>query len=358
MANLQEFKCPCCGGAVEFNSKLQKMKCPYCDTEYDMETVKEVMNEETEEASDQMEWNTAAGSAWQNGEAGDLVSYICKSCGGEIVCDRTTAATACPYCDNPVVMQEHFAGMLRPDYVIPFKLDKKAAKEAYQKHLKGKVLLPSTFKDKNHIDEIKGVYVPFWLFDAEAEAKVRYRATRVRTWSDSNYEYTETRYYRVLREGNLGFEHVPVDGSTKMADDLMESIELFDFSEAVDFQTAYLSGFLADRYDVDAEQSIERANERIKKSTESAFADTVHGYSSVIPESSSVRLSEGKSKYALYPVWLLNTTYQNEKYTFAMNGQTGKFVGNLPVDKKKYWFFFGAGTAVISALVSLLMMLF
>jgi DNA-directed RNA polymerase subunit RPC12/RpoP len=323
-----------------------------------METVKEVMNEETEEASDQMEWNTAAGSAWQNGEAGDLVSYICKSCGGEIVCDRTTAATACPYCDNPVVMQEHFAGMLRPDCVIPFKLDKKAAKEAYQNHLKGKVLLPGAFKDKNHIDEIKGVYVPFWLFDAEAEAKVRYRATRVRTWSDSNYEYTETRYYRVLREGNLGFEHVPVDGSTKMADDLMESIEPFDFSEAVDFQTAYLSGFLADRYDVDAEQSIERANERIKKSTESAFADTVHGYSSVIPESSSVRLSEGKSKYALYPVWLLNTTYQNEKYTFAMNGQTGKFVGNLPVDKKKYWFFFGAGTAVISALVSLLMMLF
>ena len=358
MANLQEFKCPCCGGAVEFNSKLQKMKCPYCDTEYDMETVKEVMNEETEEASDQMEWNTAAGSAWQNGEAGDLVSYICKSCGGEIVCDRTTAATACPYCDNPVVMQEHFAGMLRPDCVIPFKLDKKAAKEAYQNHLKGKVLLPGAFKDKNHIDEIKGVYVPFWLFDAEAEAKVRYRATRVRTWSDSNYEYTETRYYRVLREGNLGFEHVPVDGSTKMADDLMESIEPFDFSEAVDFQTAYLSGFLADRYDVDAEQSIERANERIKKSTESAFADTVHGYSSVIPEVSSVHLSEGRSKYALYPVWLLNTTYQNEKYTFAMNGQTGKFVGNLPVDKKKYWFFFGAGTAVISALVSLLMMLF
>ena len=358
MANLQEFKCPCCGGAVEFNSKLQKMKCPYCDTEYDMETVKEVMNEETEEASDQMEWNTTAGSAWQNGEAGDLVSYICKSCGGEIVCDRTTAATACPYCDNPVVMQEHFAGMLRPDCVIPFKLDKKAAKEAYQNHLKGKVLLPGAFKDKNHIDEIKGVYVPFWLFDAEAEAKVRYRATRVRTWSDSNYEYTETRYYRVLREGNLGFEHVPVDGSTKMADDLMESIEPFDFSEAVDFQTAYLSGFLADRYDVDAEQSIERANERIKKSTESAFADTVHGYSSVIPEVSSVHLSEGRSKYALYPVWLLNTTYQNEKYTFAMNGQTGKFVGNLPVDKKKYWFFFGAGTAVISALVSLLMMLF
>ena len=323
-----------------------------------METLQAYDAELNSQIQENMSWDTAAGGEWSEGEAENLRVYSCNSCGGEIIGDETTGATSCPYCGNPVIMMGQFSGNLKPDMVIPFKLDKKAAKEAYQNHLKGKVLLPGAFKDKNHIDEIKGVYVPFWLFDAEAEAKVRYRATRVRTWSDSNYEYTETRYYRVLREGNLGFEHVPVDGSTKMADDLMESIEPFDFSEAVDFQTAYLSGFLADRYDVDAEQSIERANERIKKSTESAFADTVHGYSSVIPEVSSVHLSEGKSKYALYPVWLLNTTYQNEKYTFAMNGQTGKFVGNLPVDKKKYWFFFGAGTAVISALVSLLMMLF
>ena len=249
--------------------------------------------------------------------------------------------------------------MLKPDYVIPFKLDKKAAKEAYRKHLKGKILLPKTFQDENHIDEIKGVYVPFWLFDADVDAKMRYRAIRVRHWSDSNYDYTETQYYSVVREGTLGFDRVPVDGSTKMADDLMESIEPFDFSDAVDFQTAYLSGYLADRYDVDAEKSIERANERIKNSTEEVFEGTVRGYTSVIPESKNIKLSGGKAKYALYPVWLLNTTYENKKYTFAMNGQTGKFVGNLPVDKKKYWLFFTMFFAIFGALaLALLFLLF
>ena len=162
---------------------------------------------------------------------------------------------------------------------------------------------------------------------------MRYRATKVRSWSDSDYNYTETSFFQVHRDGTVGFEHVPVDGSSKMPDDLMESIEPYDFSDAVDFQTAYLAGYLADKYDVDAEQSTARANERVKKSTEEIFASTVQGYASVQTESSSIQLHGGKAKYALYPVWLLNTTWNGGKYTFAMNGQTGKFVGDLPVDK-------------------------
>ena len=154
---------------------------------------------------------------------------------------------------------------------------------------------------------------------------------------------------------------MPVDGSTKMDDALMESIEPYDFSGAVDFQTAYLAGFLADKYDVDSEQSIERANERIKKSTENAFASTVQGYSTVIPESTSIRLQNGKAKYALYPVWLLNTTWNGQRYTFAMNGQTGKFIGDLPLDKSAYkkWLFgltglIGAAVFAVSYLLWLL----
>ena len=193
--------------------------------------------------------------------------------------------------------------------------------------------MPKIFKDQNHIDEIKGIYVPFWLFDTEADAQVRYRATKVRTWSDSDYDYTETSHFLVRRGGSIAFEHVPVDGSSKMADDLMESIEPYNFADAEDFQTAYLAGYFADKYDVTAEQSVERANERVKGSTEEAFASTVQGYATVTTESSNIELHGGKAKYALYPVWLLNTTWNGNKYTFAMNGQTGKFVGDLPVDK-------------------------
>ena len=322
----------CCGGAISFNSTIQKMKCPYCDTEFDMETLASY-DAGLKDEQDSMEWETSAGGEWQEGEANGLRSYICRSCGGEIVGDANTAATSCPFCGNPVVMMGQFSGALRPDFVIPFKLDKNAAKAGLQKHLTGKRLLPKIFKDQNHIDEIKGVYVPFWLFDTDADARVRYRTTKLRCWSDSEYNYTETSHFLVHRGGSVGFEHVPVDGSSRMADDLMESIEPYDFSDAVGFQTAYLAGYFADKYDVGADESIERANERVKKSAEEAFASTVEGYDTVTAESSSVQLHGGKAKYALYPVWILNTTWKGQKYTFAMNGQTGKFVGDLPVDK-------------------------
>lgn len=333
MATLQEYKCPCCGGAIAFDSNIQKMKCPYCETEFDMETLAGYDADLNSGAADDMQWETSAGAEWQDGEADGLRSYVCKSCGGEIVGDDTTAATSCPFCGNPVVMMGQFSGALKPDMVIPFKLDKKMAKENLMKHLSGKRLLPKVFKDRNHIDEIKGVYVPFWLFDTNVDAQVRYRATKMRTWSDSSYNYTETQYFSVYRGGSISFEGVPVDGSTKMPDDLMESIEPYDLRDAVDFQTAYLAGYLADKYDVDAEQSVERANVRVKQSTEDAFAATLDGYSSAKPENSYVQLHGGKAKYALYPVWLLNTTWNGKRYTFAMNGQTGKFVGDLPLDK-------------------------
>ena len=348
---LQEYKCPCCGGAIAFDSSLQKMKCPYCDTEFEMEALRGYDADLKSEGSDDLDWHTDAGSQWTANEADGLRSYVCHSCGGEIIATDTTAATSCPFCDNPVVMMNQFQGNLKPDYVIPFKLDKKAAIEGLKNHLSGKFLLPKVFKDENHLDEIKGVYVPFWLFDSDADADLRYRATRTRMWSDSHYNYTETSHFSIYRAGGIGYDHVPVDGSSHMADDLMESIEPFDFSQAVDFQTAYLAGYLADKYDIDAETSVARANERIKNSTVDAFRETVQGYATVTPEATNVRLHDGKTKYALYPVWLLNTTYKDEKYTFAMNGQTGKFVGNLPTDWGKFWKFGILITALSSALI-------
>ena len=348
---LQEFKCPCCDGGIEFNTRSQKMQCPYCSNEFDIETLTAYQDELNAACEDEMNWDAAAGQTWTEDEVTGLRTYACEVCGGEIVGDANLGATQCPFCGNPVVMKGQFAGDLKPDLVIPFKLDKQAAKEALKKHYNGKRLMPKVFKEENRIEEIKGIYVPFWLFEADADANIRYRATRVRSWSDSNYYYTETRHYSVTRGGNLGFDWVPVDGSTKMDDALMESIEPFDTSAAVDFQTAYLSGFLADRYDVSAEQSVERANRRVRNTTEEAFASTVVGYTTVTPVSTNIRLHNGKAKYALYPVWLLNTTWSGEKFTFAMNGQTGKMVGDLPLDKAAYTKWLLGLTGIIGAAI-------
>lgn len=357
MAQLQEYKCPCCGGAIEFNSSLQKMKCPYCDTEFEMSALAE-LDSALSGKEENLEWSENAGGEWQEGEADGLHSYVCESCGGEIIGDDTLAATACPYCGNPIVMTGQFTGDLKPDYVIPFKLDKKAAKEGLKKHLEGKRLLPKIFKDENHIDEIKGIYVPFWLFDADVEADISYKGTKVRVWEDKINRYTETSYFGVTRSGNMSFANVPADGSSKMDDTLMESIEPFDFADAVDFQTAYLAGYLADKYDVSAEESIPRINTRIKSTTEGAFRSTVSGYATLETDNSYVRLKNSKAKYTLCPVWLLNTTWNGQKYTFAMNGQTGRFVGDLPVDKsayRKYFAAIAAGVSAVAMAVSYLM---
>ncbi len=348
---LQEYKCPACGGAIGFDSSIQKMKCPYCDTELEMETLKAFDEELKKELPEDMSWQRTAGEEWQEEEKDKMTVYGCNSCGGEIVVDDTTSATACPFCNNPVVVMGRFTGTLKPNYIIPFKLDKNAAKEGLYNHFKDKKLLPKIFKDKNHIDEIKGLYVPFWLFDADANANIRYKASKVSYYSDSKYNYTKTSYYSVVRSGGIKFQNVPVDGSTKMNDDLMESIEPYNFDEAVDFQTAYLAGYLADKYDVDEKSSVDRANDRIKNSVEEEFRSTVRGYDTVHEENTGIQLKNGQAKYALYPVWVLNTNWNGKKYTFAMNGQTGKFVGDLPLDKGAYWKYFGIFTAVGSAAI-------
>lgn len=349
MKTLQQYKCPCCDGGIAFDPTVQKMKCPYCDTEFEAQTLQDYQKELQGVQPDSMTWDTQAGTQWQEEEAQSLRRYICNSCGGEILGDATTAATACPFCDNPVIMTGQLSGDLKPDYVIPFRIDKKAAMEALKKHYSGKPLLPKVFKDENHLEEIKGIYVPVWLFDADAQAHIRYKATRVRSWTSGDYRCTETSYYSVVRGGSIGFSRVPVDGSSKMEDALMESIEPYDFSQAVDFGTAYLSGFFADKYDVSSQESVERANQRIRQSTENAFASTVLGYATVVPVTSQIQLQNGTAKYALYPVWLLNTRWKDKKYTFAVNGQTGAIAGDLPLDKAAYWKWLLGLTAAISA---------
>ncbi|MCR4722893.1 MAG: hypothetical protein K5629_03880 [Eubacteriales bacterium] len=351
MSEVLEYKCPCCGGAIQFDTASQQMKCPYCDNIFDLSTLRSYEEEMAKDAGDNMDWGRPTDEYIDPSIAEGMRVYSCQSCGAQIVSDENTAASSCPFCGNPVVMGGQLSGELKPDLVIPFKLDKNQAKQALLNYYKDKKLLPRTFTNQNHIDEIKGVYIPFWLFDADANAHMRYDASTVRRWSDEDFDYTETSHYLVTRSGRATFSNIPVDGDTKFADDLTESIEPFDYSQAVDFQTAYLSGFFADKFNVPAEECVPRANQRARESVEDFFRSTVSGYSSVVPANSSIRLSNGKVKYALLPVWMLTTRYNGTPYTFAMNGQTGKFVGNLPVDKGLYWKGFAIRFAGIAAAV-------
>ena len=262
-------------------------------------------------------------------------------------------STICPYCGDATVIKGQFEGTLRPDYIIPFKMEKKAAMEAFEADFKNAPFLPDEFKVKKKIEEMTGVYVPFWMFDCDCSAAITYGAQMVTSWSDSNYNYTKTDYYRLFRSGSVGFANIPVDGSKKADDAYMEEVEPFCYDDAVEFNGAYLSGYMADKYDVSAQESIERANERVKNSTVSVFKETTSGYAAVIPESTKISFSGGKIRYSLLPVWMLNIKYMNNLYRFAINGQTGKVVGEYPIDKRKKWRYFGkiAGFAYIAAAV-------
>ena len=351
MPELNEYKCPACGGAMEFDSAAQKMKCPFCDTEIDISAFSDIDGSaESGSSGKESSWE-AQSQVWDGGEAEDFRIYVCESCGGEIVADETTGASACPFCGNKVVMKGQFSGELKPDYIIPFKLDKKAAKEAYKKHITGKKFLPKVFSSENHINEIKGIYVPFWLFDIDVNADISYHAEVIRKWQDKDYEYMEVKSYACRRAGSIGFEHLPCDGSKKMDDSLMESIEPYGFQDAVPFNSAYLAGYMADRYDVDMDSRKQRAADRVKKSAEISMGKTVSGYTHVRVEQSTVNIQNARYQYALYPVWLLNSTWKGQKFTFAMNGQTGKLVGNLPIDNGAFWRYVIAGTGIIGAVV-------
>jgi predicted RNA-binding Zn-ribbon protein involved in translation (DUF1610 family) len=282
--------------------------------------------------------------------------YSCPSCAAEIICDNTTVASSCPYCGNPVIVPAQFTGQLKPDYVIPFRLDKKTATEALKEYYKGKRLLPKSFSTDNHIDEIKGIYVPFWLFDGESDAHIRFRATRVHTYRSGKYEITITEHFRLIRQGNIVFQKIPVDGSSKMPDAHMDAIEPFDYEELKEFSPAYLPGFLANKYDQDAEFCCKRANDRIRESTKDAFASTATGYTTLTPEYTDIKLKKGDINYAMMPVWLLSTKWADKNYLFAMNGQTGKLVGDLPVDWRKFWMWFAGISLPLMGIFSLILL--
>ncbi len=337
-----KYQCPACGAPLSFSAEKQLLKCESCESEFSKDLFAEHANpnaqataEGTQQTStDKIDWSTASVS--QNHEnAANQPGFNCTSCGAEVISDGVTVATECMYCGNPVVMTNNISGMATPDLVIPFRIEKSRAEAILKEFYKGKPLLPNAFSSANRIKKISGVYVPFWLFSCTGGGNMTFNATKVNRWSDSNYNYVHTKYYEVSRSGQLGFNKIPVDASTKMSDDYMDGIEPFNYQDLVPFSPMYMAGYFADKFDVSVDDCSHRANERVINSTESAFASTVQGYSTVTKQFSNIQMHGDNIDYALLPVWMLNTKYEDKMYQFAINGQTGQVSGELPIDKMK-----------------------
>ena len=332
------YKCPSCAAPLTYDGREQKLACGSCGNVFDVETVRQVAEIEREDAQhEDMRWQTQD-EAFSTEEAARTQQYSCSSCGAELFTDETTVATSCAFCGSPSIMPAQFTLETRPQEIIPFLIKKEQAESMFHNYFKDRKLIPNLFlRSRNVIDEIRQLYVPYWLFNCDADARMTYKGTTVSTYRSGNYQVTTTQHFLIRRAGTLGFRDLPVDASTRMENKITESIEPFNTAQAIAFEPATLSGAQANRADVDTETCQQRANERVRSSTLDAFRQTVRGYASVIPQTSSINFINAESKPVLYPIWHITTKKGGQSYTFAINGQTGELTCNIPWSRAKFF---------------------
>jgi DNA-directed RNA polymerase subunit RPC12/RpoP len=348
MPELQEYKCPNCSAPLSYKPKKGVLECGSCGSSF---TIPELSARERNlEEVTAFDWGDWEANLSRDHLANTAV-YTCKSCGAAIEADATTGATRCPYCDNNVVLSDRFGGGLRPNGIIPFKITARELPEALKRFYRWKLLLPRGFFSQSSIGDVKGVYVPFWLFDCTLSGGMNLEGTTARHHTEGEYDCTEISHFLLERDGEMSFARIPVDASVKMANDLMDSIEPFDYSELVDFQESYLPGFVADRFDGSPKKELPRASKRVLKSAQEVMEETCVGYGNLKVRMNGMQMTDSAVKYVLLPVYLLNLKYKDKKYRFAVNGQTGKVVGELPISRFKSRLsalIFGATAAVLA----------
>ncbi len=346
-SDAKTYHCPNCGGPLTFGIGSQAWDCKFCLSSFSLEQL-----EATEAAESTDDYLAGEGFA-DEGFGEGARAFSCASCGANIVTDDTTAATFCVFCRNPTIISARLKDQHRPQRIIPFKKSKEDAMRAFENFCKGKPLLPRAFLKRNHIDEMTGVYVPFWLFSAKADCAFDGEGDKVSTWSDSNYDYIKTDTYAVRRAGTMNFVGVPIDGSVKMSDQMMGAIEPFQYKELLPFSMQYLSGHFAEDYDFGVEKAKPVAKERMTSSARQAIRRTAN-YSSLRMHTEKTDFEGESDEYVMLPVWMLSTRYNDKVYTFAMNGQSGKLVGDLPISMGRFFAWTGGLTAVFFLLITVI----
>lgn len=345
------YKCFNCGGQLEFKPALQKLQCVYCRSVFTEDEIARLSRAEAE--------RRAAVAAAERGEVKpedqklDANLYHCPTCGAEIVTDDTTAATSCYYCHNPVVLTGRLSGGYLPQYVIPFAVEREKAVHTFLDWVRSKKFVPKNFFSPDQIARVSGVYFPYWMVDSDANATMDGRATRVRVWRSGDTEYTETSHYNIMRQGDVRINDISRNALNKPNRELIDGIIPFQMNGARPFQPAYLSGFMAEKRNIEAAEFQRDVEQEIFKATDSSLRGTVTGYSTVTASTRINRL-QTNWKYTLLPAWVLTYGIHDGKVNYyALNGQTGKVRGVLPVSIGKLLLVSGLIAAAVFGLLAL-----
>ncbi|MBR5756016.1 MAG: TFIIB-type zinc ribbon-containing protein [Firmicutes bacterium] len=325
--NITEQKCSKCGAPMRYDPGSGMYVCDYCGNKIELP-----QDQRPKDISfSGFDFSNLYRLAEKDSNE-TLPIYNCVSCGAEVIAPAEQIATTCPYCGNNIVLTDKVAGRFRPDGVIPFRIDKNHLPDAMNKYYKGKVLLPKNFFSRSTMGNVTGVYVPFWMFSGRLRGQLVYHAGASTSHRQGDYILTRTKHYEVKRDADLSFEDIPIDASGRIDDKLMDSLEPFDMSDARDFDMRYLAGFTADRFDKERHDVADRAKRRMSVTAEKALASSLREYDSAVRTGGSLA-ADIKTRYLLLPVYLFTLTHGNQEYKFAVNGQTGKVVGDLPVSK-------------------------
>lgn len=348
------YKCPNCDGELVFHPATQKYKCEYCASAFSQEELEKMQpameEEEKTSAPPQEEADGAQSDGKPSQEEGDGaqanssaqaeegVMYCCPSCGAEIVTDDTTAATFCYYCHNPVVLSGRVSGEFLPNKIIPFSIDKEQATNKFLEYVQRKKFVPKAFFNKQQIEKISGVYFPYWMADMDMTGSLQAEGRNVRVWRSGETEYTETKIYQIERRGNIHLEDITKNALKRNSLKLAEGVLPYDVSKVQKFHMGFLSGFLAEKRDLERADLQADVAEDAKVFGKKLLRDTVSGYSTVDVRSCNLHTEKENWDYIMLPVWTV--TYQGrdgKTYYYSMNGQNGKVYGELPVDKQKVW---------------------
>lgn len=339
------YKCPNCGGPLKFNPDKQLFSCEYCMSDFGEQKIQQMYAEREEkvsqaekaeqQAQEQAKQNSQQNNSEQNANEEEAVVYTCPSCGAEVVTTASTAATTCFYCQNPVVLGGRLSGEFKPNRVIPFALTKEKAIEKFLDMCKKKWFLPKGFASKKQFEKLTGVYFPYWYIDTQKEANITAKGEKIRSWRVGNKRYTETSVYQLHRSGDLTIKNV-FERALKNEDrEMLQCVHPFDLSQARDFSMSYLSGFQAEKRDIEIADISESVENRIKDYAQQLLKDTMDGYTGIVTESYNDRIDMQSWNYTLLPVWVATYKYNGTILPFAINGQTGKTYGKLPTSKGK-----------------------
>lgn len=341
------YKCPGCGAPLYYSPGEEELICEYCGTHSRVEQLGE---------NDAYDCQVSSKVSKHEVQRENFEGYTCQTCGAQLLTDKYTTATVCCYCGSSALIRERLDGVVRPAGVIPFKLDKNQVKKVFRDWICRGLFTPSIFKNSARIEEIKGIYVPFWLYDYDADVSAKAEGRKVHTQQHGDTMYTHTDYYRIERKGFSSYRGVPVDASKHMDDALMDAMEPYDYREIKEFEMPYLSGFESEKcnYESDSKEMTGRAESRVTSYAFQDVRETVQGYSSVRFLDSKVSLQRKDVKYVLLPVWILTYRYRGENKVFAINGQTGKQIGILPNSKQKMALWFGGVAGTVTLMLALL----